>query len=202
MNTHIQILKSKIQDKYVIGLLVTIFIISFFLGMEYKAYQFRSVMKDAFSGIQDAFKGSNITPTKREEQKSKIVVNKWGSHTYENGIKLSLDSSSNLWKEATTFGTLKSTATNTFYQVIMIGENTGKAPTHQSLSNIELVLKDGTIYKSSETVQMQWKRDGFGWCIECNMNPNDKAIQGILFDISVPSIEWAKINIGDASFDL
>lgn len=61
-------MKLKLQDKYVVGLIVIVALISFFLGMEYKAYQFRSAVKDAFSGLQDAFTSSNMKQDKKQEK--------------------------------------------------------------------------------------------------------------------------------------
>jgi hypothetical protein len=201
MNTHIATMKSKLQDKYVVGLIVIVAFISFFLGMEYKAYQFRSAVKDAFSGLQDAFTSSSNMKQDKKQEKPEIKVAKWGSYTYDNGIKLSIDSVQNIGKTLDLgYGT--KTATNTFYQITISWENTGKAPAFKSFSSAKLILTDWTVYHADESIQMQWKKEGFGWCVQCEMNPSDKNIEAIAFDINVPSIDGAKLSIDWASFDL
>lgn len=194
-------MKSKLQDKYVAGLLIIVALASFFLGMEYKAYQFRSAVKDAFSGLQDAFSPlANMKQTKKEE-KPEVKIQKGESYTYDNGVKLSIDSVQNIGKTLD-LGYSTRTATNTYYQIIISWENTGKAPAFKSFSSAKLILADWTTYNTDESVQMQWKKEGFGWCVQCEMNPSDKSIEAIVFDINVPSIDGAKISIDWVSFDL
>ena len=201
-NNYISTLNGKLRDKYVVGIIFVVFIISFFLWMEYKAYQIRSAFIGAVSWINDSFRTQKSQSPVNKEEKSKIEVKKWESYTYENWLKLSVDSFSPLWKEFIQDGFFKKTANNTFYQIIMIWENSGKIPQHKSFYRSILVTKDWTSYESIESIQMPWKRDWFWWCIECNLNPNDKAIQWILFDINVPYIEWAKVIIDWISFNL
>ncbi len=201
MNTHIDALKSKIQDKYVIGIIVAVTIISFLAGMEYKAYQFRSVMRDAFSGIQNAFNPLGSTVSTKKEEKPEVKIQKWGSHSFDNGVKLSIDSVQNIGKTLDR-GYTTDTAKNTFYQVIVTGENTGKAPAFKSFSDAKLVLSDGTMYNKSDTVQLQGKKEWFGGCVQCDMNPSDKSIEAIMFDINVPSIDGTRLVIDGVSFDL
>jgi hypothetical protein len=64
MNKLISFLKST-PGKII--LLVLLLVVSFYGGMEYKAYQIRSAMKDVFSGISDVF-GGNTEASKNEEK--------------------------------------------------------------------------------------------------------------------------------------
>jgi hypothetical protein len=51
-------------------LIVLLLVVSFYGGMEYKAYQIRSAMKEVFSGISDVFGGK--TETSKDGEKPKI----------------------------------------------------------------------------------------------------------------------------------
>lgn len=199
MNKHIEILKSKVQDTYIIGLLVAVFLISFFLGMEYKAYQFRSVMKDAFSGIQDAFSPLSNT-TKKDDEKT-ISIAKWQSYDTQEWMKLSIRSVENIGKEFNEFPGIGMKAKNTFFKVLLQWENIGKAPGSQRLYGASLILADGTTYIGEEW-QIANTPEGFGGCIACSMNPGDKAVEAVLFDINVANIDGAKLKVGNMLFDL
>ena len=202
MNKHIEILKSKIQDKYIIGLLIWVTIISFILWMEYKAYQIRSAMETAFSGIGKAFSNMWTSSVKSQEEIKNIEILKGSSHTNEKGIKISVRSMENIGKEFSQNEYSKKTAKNTFYKIVMQGENIGKEPGAQSLYNVTLILADGTKYNGEDEQITKDRPDWYDGCIACSMNPGDKSIQAILFDINIPSIDGAKLKIDNILFDL
>lgn len=60
------------KASYIIGLVI--FGLGFFAGMEYKAYQIKSVLKDAFSGITDNNNSSKATTVMEEAKKENLTT--------------------------------------------------------------------------------------------------------------------------------
>lgn len=204
MNNHVDAIKAKVQDKYVIGLLIGTFVISFFLWMEYKAYQIRSAMETAFSGIGKAFKDmwTSTDISKGREEKKDIEVAKWNSFTNDKWIKVSVRSVENIGKEFSQNEYSKKVAKNSFYKITMQGENTWKEPGAQSLYNVSLILADWTKYNGEDEQILKNRPEWFDGCISCSMNPGDKSVHAILFDINVPNIDGAKLKIDNVLFNL
>lgn len=208
MNNHVQALSSKLKDKYVVTLILVVAVLAFIAGSEYKAYQFRSAMQDAVQWFRDAFKAPvemgnkwKIQKEDEDEKTKEVVVKNGESYTYPDGMKLSIDSSKFIGKTLDMWYTNK-TATKSFFEVIIKWENTWKVPQFKSLYDAKLVLSDGTTFKNDERVQLSWKREWFWWCISCEMNPSDKSIEGVYFDINEVSMTGAKLVLDSISYDL
>jgi Tfp pilus assembly protein PilE len=176
------------KAKSVIIALIVVAIISFIAWMEYKAYQFRSVMRDAFSWIWEAI-NTNVKP-KEDTKTAPVEVPKGNSYTFENWIKISIDSSKDIWsKYQKSYSSYQ--AVNNFYMITLAWENSGKEPSFQSLSRVQLQLSDWTKFNAKESVQLWEEKAGFGWCIQCSMNPWEKSIEGLLFDLPKwTSLDW------------
>jgi len=203
MKNYIDTLKVKIQDKYVIWMLIVIFIIWFILWMEYKAYQIRSAMQNVFEWLWKAFNtGTDFSKSSATDEKiTETIIAKWESYNTKKNIKLSVYSSENKGKQIDSF-IWKQDATHTFYMVTLKWENIWKTPSNQSLYDVSLIMPDWTTYKWNDEQLPKDAPEWFWWCVSCSMNPWDKSIHAILFDINVPSIDWAKIKIDSMVFDL
>lgn len=200
MKAYISVLK----NKYTASLLIWVSLVSFFLWMEYKAYQIRSTMSEAISGINSAFNNFWKTVSYWEKKEVKDVeIQKWAAHLTDKGIQISVKSAENIGKKFSQNIYEEKIAKNTFYKIVIQGENVSKEPSFQSLRWVSIILSDGTRY-NWETVQIdtKYRPDWYSGCISCDMNPGDKSVEAALFDINATSIEWAKMKIGNLVFDL
>lgn len=199
------------RDKFVITALIIVAILAFFAGSEYKAYQIRSVMSQAFGNLGRWFSGTE----EKKKEVNVIKVGKWQSYTmtWSNGksqMKIWVMEVLNLWKEFQEENTFiaKRTAKNNFYWIIFASENIGKEPSFVDVSQFSLqwVLNDGTKFTPQDSIQWMKKYDWYGTCVSCNNNPGEKSTEWILFDIpnnfDGGSIEYKIDNDTLISFEL
>lgn len=96
----------------------------------------------------------------------------------------------------------KKTAKNEFLFIRLEAENTWKKPIFKWLWNIKLITKDWIEFFNKTTEQNPKNlKDWYSWCIECKMNPMDKAEQYIVFDINKIDLTWAKLRFEDNLID-
>ncbi|MCD5380908.1 hypothetical protein LR004_03175 [Candidatus Gracilibacteria bacterium] len=89
------------------------------------------------------------------------------------------------------------TGNNELLAIKFEGENTGKKETFLGFYGTKLITKDDFEYGYKDSMQVAEPQEGLSGCIECSMNPGDKAEQYLIFDIKKIDLAGAKIRLDD-----
>lgn len=199
------------QNKVALAWIVLLtFIVWFFSGQAYLKYQ----MRKALSEVSESFKNlwnMNLNDNSEAKKEVKTEVKKEAqiikfsdSFTFKKSdsseISLKVREVLDLGKTYKDYLYWEKTAQNNFFKVRFEAENIWKKEAFKSLSeyNIKLITADEFEYRATSVNQVtEDKPEWYNGCISCSMNPWEKSVEDIIFDIPAEKIKWAKIMLDE-----
>jgi hypothetical protein len=176
---------------------VLVFGAGFWSGQEYMRYQIKQSIADVFSGI-----GNYTQSQAKSESKQKTRV-KFGESAKIEDFNISIAKIKNE-KEIKKEYYEPQIAKNEWLVITLNGENQSKKAGGFYLGNVKLISNGAEYNKSTALSGQLDKKDvleGFETCLECSINPNEKAQAVIYFDVKSDTTK-DKLVIKDFEFDL
>lgn len=159
---------------------VLLFGSGFLSGYEYRAYVFRQSIADVFGGINQ----SSENQISKSESKSKTQV-KFGENAKIKDFSISI-AKVETKKEVKGEYTQLQVAKNEWLFITLNGENQSKKADGFYLGNVKTTSNGAEYKKTNVDLEQLNKKEvpsGFETCLECSINPNEKAQSRIYFDV-------------------